>query len=593
MPVISSLLSDLKMSNPVVPQSHPAVESVGETNESFGEMLSQYEKSHSRKAEDGGKQLTGTVIVVSGDSVFLDIGFKSEGILPVAGLPAAGEIPKPGDKLTVSVKGRDPEGYYQLTLAKVERPKDWAALQKAFAEKATIVGTVTGVIKGGLSVDVGVRAFMPGSRSGAHDAAELEKLVEQEILCRIIKLDVAEEDVVVDRRVVLEEEQRSAKDRLYSEMKEGDTVSGTVRSLADYGAFVDLGGVDALLHVSDIAWSRVDKPADVLSVGQMIEAKVLKITNDSGKRRISVGMKQLQPHPWDAVTGKYNVGERVRGVVTRVAEFGAFVELEPGVEGLIHVSEMSWGKKLRSASTLVKPGEIVDAVILGINPAERRMSLGLKQALGDPWTEVGQRLAAGSVIEGPVVSITKFGAFVQLSEGVEGMIHISEMSAEKRINHPQEVVKMGQVVRAQVLAIDTEKRQLRLSMKQLVPSGLDEYIAEHKEGDVVTGRMVEVSGGHSRVELGEGIEARCRMDAPEKVTDRKPPQPSGVPSSQSGGKAQSKPDLSALGSMLQARWKGNVAVSEAKPEAAHAGQIRKFRIAKLDAAAKKIELELA
>ncbi len=379
---------------------------------------------------------------------------------------------KPGDKLQVSVKGRDPEGYYQLTRAKVDRPKDWAALEKAFADKATIMGTVTGVIKGGLSVDVGVRAFMPASRSGARDAAEMEKLVEQEILCRIIKLDVAEEDVVVDRRVVAEEEERSAKDRRYSEMKEGDTVSGTVRSLTDYGAFVDIGGVDALLHVSDIAWSRVSKPADVLSVGQQIEAKVLKITNDSGKRRISVGMKQLQPHPWDAVAGKYNAGERVRGTVTRVAEFGAFVELEPGIEGLIHVSEMSWGKKLRSASTLVKPGETVDAVILGVNAAERRISLGLKQALGDPWAEVAQRFAAGSVVEGPVASITKFGAFVQLTEGVEGMIHISEMSAEKRINHPQDVLKVGQVVRAQVLAVDTEKRQLRLSMKQLVAQRL-------------------------------------------------------------------------------------------------------------------------
>ena len=256
---------------------------------------------------------------------------------------------KPGDKLPVSVKGRDPEGYYELTRAKVERPKDWSALEKAFADKATIVGTVTGVIKGGLSVDVGVRAFMPASRSGAHDAAEMEKLVEQEILCRIIKLDVTEEDVVVDRRVVAEEEERSVKDRRYSEMKEGDTVTGAVRSLTDYGAFIDLGGVDALLHVSDIAWSRVANPADVLSVGQQIEAKVLKI--DSGKRRISVGMKQLQPHPWDAVAEKYKVGERVRGAVTRVVEFGAFVELEPGIEGLIHVSEMSWAKKMRSAST--------------------------------------------------------------------------------------------------------------------------------------------------------------------------------------------------------------------------------------------------
>src|SRR5271155_1918396 len=493
------------MSNPGVPEFQLIAESAAETGESFGDLLLQYEKSHSTKREDGGKQLVGTVIVVSGDSVFLDIGFKSEGILPLSALQSSGETVKPGDKLSVSVKGRDPEGYYQLTRAKVKRPKDWSALQKAFADKATIVGTVTGVIKGGLSVDVGVRAFMPASRSGAHDAAEMEKLVEQEILCRIIKLDVTEEDVVVDRRAVVEEEERSAKERRYSEMKEGETVSGTVRSLTDYGAFVDLGGVDALLHVSDIAWSRVEKAADVLSVGQQIEAKVLKITNDSGKRRISVGVKQLQAHPWDAVAGKYNVGERVRGAVTRVVEFGAFVELEPGIEGLIHVSEMSWGKKLRSASTLVKPGEIVDAVILGVNAGERRISLGLKQALGDPWVDAAERFAVGTAIEGPVVSITKFGAFVQLTEGVEGMIHISEMSAEKRINHPQEMLRLGQIVKAQVLVVDTEKRQLRLSMKQLVPSGLDEYLAEHKEGDVVPGRMVEITDGRARVELGEGV----------------------------------------------------------------------------------------
>src|SRR5579863_6210620 len=504
------------MSNPTIPsQSIPDFEPAAEPTESFSDLLSQYEKSHGgkRSNQDGGKQLEGTVIAVSADSVFLDIGFKSEGILPLAGFQGAGESPKPGDKLLVSVKGRDPEGYYQLTRGKVSRPTDWAALEKAFAEKATIVGTVTGVIKGGLSVDVGVRAFMPASRSGAHDAAEMEKLVEQEILCRIIKLDVADEDVVVDRRAVAEEEERSVKARRFAEMKEGDTAAGVVRSITDYGAFVDLGGVDALLHVSDISWSRVSKPADVLSVGQEVEVKILKIATEGEKRRISVGMKQLQAHPWDAVAGKYNVGERIRGTVTRVAEFGAFVELEPGIEGLIHVSEMSWGKKMRSASTLVKPGETVDAVILGVNAAERRMSLGLKQALGDPWADAAQKFAAGTVVEGPVVSITKFGAFVQLTEGVEGMIHISEMSADKRINHPQEVVKLGQLVKAQVLAIDMEKRQLRLSMKQLVPSGLDEYIAEHKEGDIVTGRIIDVSGNHARVELGEGIQANCHMKA--------------------------------------------------------------------------------
>ena len=580
------------MSNPAI--SNPSIsetQSANETSESFSDLLSQYEKSHARKREGGGKQLEGTVIAISIDSVFLDIGFKSEGILPLTAFQSAGETAKRGDKLLVSVKGRNPEGYYELTRAKVERPKDWSALEKAFAEKATIVGTVTGVIKGGLSVDVGVRAFMPASRSGARDAAEMEKMVEQEILCRIIKLDVTDEDVVVDRRAVAEEEERSVKDRRYAEMKEGDTVTGTVRTLTDYGAFVDLGGVDALLHVSDIAWSRVNKAADVLSVGQSIEVKVLKVAADSDKdkRRISVGMKQLQPHPWDAVAGKYNVGERVRGTVTRVAEFGAFVELEPGIEGLIHVSEMSWGKKLRSASTLVKPGEIVEAVILGVNAGERRMSLGLKQALGDPWVDAAQKFAAGSVIEGPVVSITKFGAFVQLAEGVEGMIHISDMSAEKRINHPQELVKVGQLVKAQVLAVDAEKRQLRLGMKQLVPSGLDEYIAEHKEGDVVTGRMIEVSDGRARVELGEGIQANCHMDKASPAAEKKEQ----AESDSSSPKLNSKPDLSSLGSMLQARWKGGAAAGAAKLEAVRSGQIRKFRIAKLDAAAKKIELELA
>ena len=428
-------------------------------------------------------------------------------------------------------------------------------------------------------MDVGVRAFMPSSRSGARDAAEMEKLVGQEIRCRITKLDVTDEDVVVDRRAVAEDEERSVKERRYSEIKEGETVRGQVRSLTDYGAFIDIGGVDALLHVSDIAWGRINKPADVLSLGQEIEVQVLKITTDHEKRRISVGMKQLQPHPWDSVPEKYKTGERVRGAVTRVVEFGAFVELEPGIEGLIHLSEMSWARKVRKPSDVVKPGDTVEAVILGVNAGERRISLGLKQALGDPWAEVAQRFPAGSVIEGPVTSITKFGAFVQLTEGVEGMIHVSEISAEKRINHPQEVLKVGQPVKAQVLAVDTEKRLLRLSMKQLVPTSLDEYIAEHKEGDVVTGRMIEDAGEHARVELGEGIQGTCGISAASPAKEER--------------KAESKADLSSLSSMLQARWKGGAADGASKPEAVRAGQIRSFRIVKLDRDAKKIELELA
>ncbi len=565
------------MADPVTPNpDNPATQPPAENVESFGDILSQYQKSHSRKTE-GSRQLQATVIAVNAESVFFDIGYKSEGILPLAALQ--GETLKPGDKALVTVKGRDPDGYYELSRFKVERPMDWTALEKAFADKSTVLGTVTGVIKGGFSVDVGVRAFMPASRSGVREAAEMENLVGQEIRCRIIKLDVTDEDVVVDRRAVAEEEERSAKDHLYSQIKEGATVSGTVRSLTDYGAFVDLGGVDALLHVSDIAWGRVNKPADVLSVGQQVEVKVLKLATDSDKRRISVGLKQLQPHPWDAVAEKFKAGDRVHGTVTRLVEFGAFVELEPGIEGLIHISEMSWSKgKIRKASDVVKEGETVEAVILGVQAAERRISLGLKQALGDPWVDVAQRFQVGSAIEGPVTNLTKFGAFVQLSEGIEGMVHVSDISAEKRINQPADVLRVGQVVKAQVLAIDLEKRQIRLGMKQLVPTGIDEYLAEHNEGDVVTGRLMDDGGKQSRVELGDGIHATCRVTTPAPA--------------QAETRAESKADLSSLTSMLEARWKTGSSVAP-KAEPARAGQVRSFRIVKLDRTAKKIELELA
>jgi small subunit ribosomal protein S1 len=344
----------------------------------------------------------------------------------------------------------------------------------------------------------------------------------------------------------------------------------------DYGAFVDIGGVDALLHVSDIAWSRVNKPGDVLAVGQDVEAKVLKV--EPLRQRSSLGMKQLQPHPWDAVAEKYKVGERVRGTVTRIADFGAFVELEPGIEGLIHISEMSWVKKVKSAGDIVKAGDTVEAVILGVKIPERRISLGLKQALGDPWADASTRFAPGSVVEGPVASMTKFGAFVQVAEGVEGMIHISEISAEKRLSHPQEELKVGQVVRAQVLDLDKERRQLKLSIKQLAPSSADEYIAEHKEGDIVTGRMSEARDGRAHVELGEGVEGVCRLT--EKPTAEVPA-------------TESKVDLSAMTSMLNARWKGSASTRTEKPQAPSSGQIRSFRIVKLDPATKKIELELA
>jgi len=558
------------MSDTKIPES----QSAAEPEQSFDDILSQYEKGHSRAPAAGSKQIEATVIAVSTESVFLDIGYKTEGILPVSAFANVKEV-KPGDRVAVSVTGRDPEGYYQLSRARTAIPRDWSSLEQAFTEKTAIVGTVTGVIKGGLTVDVGVRAFLPASRSGTRDAAEMEKLVGQEIRCRITKLDVADEDVVVDRRAIAEEEERGAKQRRFTEVKEGETVSGVVRSLTDYGAFVDIGGVDGLLHVGDMAWTRIAKPADVLSVGQEIQAKVLKV--DSDKNRISLGLKQLQPDPWNSAAEKYKPGDRIRGTVTRTAPFGAFIELEPGIEGLIHISEMSWAKKIKRAEDIVKPGETVEAVVLGVNGAERRISLGLKQALGDPWAEAPTRFAVGSVVEGPVTSITNFGAFVQLAEGVDGMIHIGDITAEKRINHPRDVLRIGQIVKAQVLAVDTAKRQLRLGMKQLQPTGWDEYIAERKPGDVVSGRIVEISGAQARVELGEGIHGTCKL--PAKAAQQEP-------------QTAPKADLSALTSMLQARWKGGTPDATTKPDDIRAGQIRSFRIVKLDLAGKQIELEL-
>src|SRR5215831_5391788 len=545
-----------------------------ESAESFGEILSKFQKSHSHKTE-GSRQLEGTVISVTAESVFFDIGYKSEGILPLSALE--GETLKAGDKALVTVKGRDLDGYYELSRFKVERPTDWSAFEKAFTDKSAILGTVTSVVKGGFSVDVGIRAFMPASRSGVREASEMANLVGQEIRCRIIKLDVADEDVVVDRRVVAEEEERAARERMYGQIKEGGTLTGTVRSLMEYGAFVDLGGVDALLHVGDISWARINKPADVLSVGQQLEVKVLKLANDGDKHRISVGLKQLQPQPWEAVPQKYKIGDRVRGTVSKLMDFGAFVELEPGIEGLIHISEMSWAKsKVRKQSDVVKPGEVVEAIILGINPGERRISLGLKQALGDPWVDVPNRFPIGSEVEGPITSLMKFGAFMQISEGVEGLIHVSEISAERRIGQPAEVLRVGQLVKALVIGIEPEKRQMRLSMKQLVPTGLDEYLAEHKEGDVVTGRLTDESG--TRAELGEGIQAMCEAG-------------SAAPSKAEAA-APAKADLSSLSSMLQARWKTG-AGAPVKSEPARAGQVRSFRIVNLDRATKKIEVELA
>jgi len=544
---------------------------------SFGEILSEYEESH-KQAERGTRQ--GTVVSVSEEAAVVDVGLKTEGTIPIEEFKDASGQPdvKVGDHVVVSVKGRTAEGYYLLSKIKVERPKDWSSLEKAFSGKTPIAGTVTASIKGGLSVDVGVRAFMPASRSGARTPADVEQLVGQEITCRIIKLDTAKEDVVVDRRSVLEEEELKARQKKFEALEEGSVVTGTVRTLTDFGAFVDIGGVDGLLHVADMSWGRVNRPADVLKAGDSLELKVLKV--DRNSRRISLGLKQLSADPWSLAEEKFKTGERVTGKVTRVADFGAFVELEPGIEGLIRLMDLTWSKKIRKPSDVVKPGDLVDVVILGVSGGEKRIGLSLKQALGDPWEEAEKRFPVGAVIEGKVTSLAKFGAFIELTEGIEGMIHVGDISNEKRIDHPQDELKLGQVVKAQVLEFDRERKRIRLGIKQLQPTSADEYIAEHKAGDMVTGRVVDIARGSAKVELGEGLFASCSLPKQEKADTET--------------RAQSRADVSALSAMLAARWKQGAAVATGHAgEPLRAGQIRTFRIALLDPAAKRVEVELA
>jgi len=537
-----------------------------QTDTSFGDILNEFEQSHQTSGET---QLEGTVLSVSPDGVFVDIGRKNEGILPFA------ENLVPGQKVQVNVRGRDEQGNYQLSTIKVEVPKDWSGLEAMFAEKRIIGGTVVEAVKGGLRVDIGVRAFMPASRSGVREVADLPNLIGQQIECRITKLDTAAEDVVVDRRSVLEEREKAAKQEAFEKLQEGAVVTGKVRSVMDFGAFLDLGGVDGLLHVADMTWSRGVKPSDVVKVGDSLEVKILKVNRDT--RKIGLGLKQLSPDPWSLVAQKYTQGSRVTGTVARVTDFGAFVQLEQGIEGLIHVSEMSWTKRNVRAADVVKPGEQVEVVVLEVKPADKRIGLGLKQALGDPWEEVLKKHPVGSVVEAPVTSLAKFGAFVDLGNGIEGMVHIGDISREKRLDHPNEMLKVGQVVKAKVTEADRERRRLRLSIKELEPTSADNFIAEHKVGDVITGRIVDVSPNRLKVELGEGVSGIAKLAEKKQEAS-------------SGGSA--KADVSALSAMLTQRWKTGGGVAEKESNAPRVGQVREVRITAMNPENRRVDVEL-
>ena len=431
-------------------------------------------------------------------------------------------------------------------------------------------------VKGGFRVDIGVRAFMPASRSGVREADDMPKLVGQEIQCRITKLDTEKEDVVVDRRVVVEEEQAVRREQAFAGLREGSVVRGRVRSLMDFGAFIELApNVDGLLHVVDMSYARVGKAADVVKIGDELEVKILKI--DPATHKIALGLKQLQEDPWTIAARTFKVGDRVNGTVSRLADFGAFVELLPGVDGLIHLSELSWDKRVRKPGDLLKIGDRVDAVILQVTPADRRIGLGYKQALGDPWEQVPQKFPVGSTFEGAIVNLTQFGAFVDMGDGIEGMIHIADITNEKRLDHPKEKLAKGQTVKALVLEIDRERRRIRLGMKQLEPTTIDHYIAEHKTGEKVSGRLMDIQGSRAKVELGEGVIGLCQMKA-------------------AGGKAGGRrPDKIVRRGFAQRYAFGPLEAGRGNrrfPETLKTGQILSFRIAHLDPAKRLIELEL-
>jgi small subunit ribosomal protein S1 len=553
-----------------------------ETEQSFAEILNEFEsqsragkKSTARPSKGKGPRkssrqgLQGTVVGLYGDFVVIDYGAKSEGVIPSADLrDKEGNLTvKRGDTFDVAITGYNNEGMATLSRIAGPRPRDWDELSRAFKEKGIVAGRVTAMVKGGFTVDVGARAFLPASRSGIREAAEMEALVGQEIRCRIIKLDVDEEDLVVDRRSVLEEEASQVRQNTIAALEEGAVVRGTVRSLAPYGAFIDIGGVDGLLHVSDISWARVTDPSTELAVGDTLDLKVLKVDKQAGK--ISLGLKQMTPDPWQDAVARLNPGDRVTGEVTRLTDFGAFVEVLPGVEGLIHVSEMSWTRRVQRAGDVLKKGERVEAVVLKVEAG--RLSLGLKQVLGNPWDTIKDRYPVGKIIEGKVTRLAKFGAFVELEEGIDGLIHLSEFTSERRIQNPSEIVKVDQVVRAVVIAVDVENRRLKLSMKQLEATPADQFAEDAAVGDRVTGRVIHVRGNKVTVQLAEGVEGTCVIqDTPVSST------------ATAGG---------SLAEQLAAAWKGGIKPpSSGGAEPYREGQLRSFTIKSIDAAAKKIEL---
>ena len=498
------------------PRSEPTI-----NQEEYERLLDMYDVSFRNFAE--GEVVRGTVLQVSASEVIVDVGYKSEGIIALEEFrDENGQITvKAGDSVDVLLeKTEDRDGYVVLSREKAEKMKVWDDIERAYTERRVVTGRVIERVKGGLAVDIGVRAFLPGSQVDIRPVRNLDSLRGQDLRMRVIKVNKKRGNIVLSRKAVLEEENAEKKRDTLGGLEEGKILMGVVKNITEYGAFVDLGGIDGLLHITDMSWGRINHPNEVVNVGDEVKVIVLKF--DREQERVSLGYKQLKADPWTAATIKYPSGTRVKGKVVSLTDYGAFVELEEGVEGLIHVSQMSWSKKVKHPSKILTVSQEVECVVLGLDQEAHRISLGLKQTEANPWEQLVSKYPVGSKIEGKVRNLTEFGAFVEVEEGIDGLIHISDLSWTKRVKHPSEILKKGDTVKAVVLNIDAENQRLSLGLKQLATDIWDEFFAHHKVGELVEGKVVRITNFGVFVELHEGIEGLVHVSELDEKRVEKP-----------------------------------------------------------------------
>ena len=501
---------------PVAASTADANAELGDTNETMDQLMKQFDAPEPVVPE--GEIFDGHVIAVTDAGVIVDVGGKFEGLVPAQEFLDSGSPIEFGKGQTIEVERlhAQKDGYVLLSHTRAHRRRVWERIEKAYREHTTVTGKVTERIKGGLVVDIGVRSFLPASQIELRPVHDLDAWKDKDIEVRVLKLNRKRGNVVVSRRAILEEDQKSKRDTLMNSLSEGSVVTGKVKNVTDYGVFVDLGGMDGLLHVSDLVWGRVPHPSSIVKAGDDLEVQILKFDKD--KQRISLGRKQLLPDPWASVPERFPAGARVQGKVVGVTDYGAFVQIEPGVEGLVHVSEMSWSKRTKHPSKVVKAGDDVDVVVLEVKTDQRRISLGLKQTLADPWGAAAEKYPVGTIVTGRIRNLADFGAFVEIEEGMEGLIHISDVSWTERIKHPSEKFKKGDAVEAKVLKVDSENRRLSLGIKQLKDIWAN-WFTDHKIGEVIKGKVARTTDFGAFVELAEGIEGLCHVS---EIEERRP-----------------------------------------------------------------------